>query len=320
MSLKSYKLQYSVWLLMLAAFFVFDSLTSMQAGDKQVIGSWSIRFLFEFTVVLGLFAWFSKSLKAWHLFPITAFTYFIIWQECIDEGFKWLVGVFNDRLDLIFPVYPQMGLMITAGVAVTGLIAICLTKRRSAFRLFSLALLFLFSGFHGLAHWQTLTNLDQRTSLILDGYKKLSIQNLDQFELVCKNLNSVCFSGQYSEAADNYQALYRSKGDKDVPEHQYFTPADFDGFSGINKYAHDQVTISHTWSTNYLKFPTIDSPLKIVSYNKINSNVYIIIDDNSYLKTKQEVINLIKPFLFIFGIVWVLFGIGIFLMHGARRA
>lgn len=319
MSLKSYRLQYTVWLLMLAAFFVFDSMTSISAGDKQVIGSWSIRFLFEFTVLLGLFAWFSKSLKAWHLFPITAFTYFIIWREWIDEGFKWLVSFINGRFDLIIPVYPQMGLMITAGIAFTGLVTICLTKRRSAFRVFALTLLFLFSGFHGLAHWQTLTNLDQRTSLILDGYKKLSIQSVDQFQQICKNLNSVCFSGQYSEAAEGYRAVYRSKGDKDVPEHQYFTPGDFDGFAGINKYASNQATVSYTWSTNYLKFPTIDSPLKIVSYNKIDGNVYIIIDDISYLKTKQEVINLIKPFLFIFGVVWVLFGIGVFLMHGARR-
>lgn len=320
MSLKSSKLQYCLWLLLLTAFFIYDSLAPTAFADKQAIGSWSIRFLFEFTVILAMFAWFSREIKPWHLFPLSALVHLLIWREWIDDGFKGFANWLNNTFDLAITVYPQMGLMVLASMVLPVLLVLCLVKKtRTAFRIFSLALLLLFSSFMGLAHWQSFTNIDERIELILSGYKKLSIQNINQLKSVCESSKLVCFSGTYTKEGELYQEVYRPPGSKDVPEHDYFVPGDFGGFSGVNTFSEKNEIMAYTWATNYLEFSTIDSPLKFVSYNKYGDQVFILVDDESYLKTKQEAINLMKPFLFVFGVVWVMGGLGIFLMHQRRR-
>lgn len=317
---KSYKFQYFLWAVFLLALFAIDSYITSGVGDKQLIGSWSVRFLYEFSVILVLYSLVSGKITTWHLYPLTLFVHILIWYEWIDTGFKILIDVINNLTELEISIYPQMGLMMLAATGIILSFFVMFFGARTAFRTYAVCILILFSGFHALAHWQVLTNLSERTGLILDGYKKLSVINNDQFVDVCRNTESVCYSGKYSQNISDYKLVHRSGFNKDVPEHEYFQPQDFDGTDKINAFAKDSDNLSYTWGTNYLEFPTIDSPLKFVSYHKVGDQVFILIDDRSYLTTKQGAINLLKPFLFLFGLVWVIGGLGIFLMHNKRRS
>lgn len=318
MMYRSARFQYLLWVFSLLILFSLDSFLTSGMGDKQIVGSWTVRFLYEFSVVLVLYSLFQERLRPLHLFPLSGFVYLLIWQEWIDNGFKFIVSSFSAHTGIEIPLYPQMGLIVLSLFSLLAVLFLISIGKRTSLRIYSSFILMAFMIFHVLVHWQAITNLKEREGLILDGYKMLTLSG-DNFLETCERIEAVCFSGKYSKDVKEYSLTYRSATNKDVPEHDYFQPIDFDGVTGINDYAGGAQRISYTWSSNYLEFSTIDSPLKFISYHKVNDDVFIIIDDKSYLKTKQGVINLLKPFLLVFGIIWVLCGMGVFMMHDQRR-
>lgn len=288
-------------------------------------GPYELLIILSFVLMFG-FKYSAKNLCYWFLLAC-------ICAISLAMDTLW-IGIMNaievDKWQSWYTPKPQDSVMVFGLIAAIGLAARLCRKGFSLLLAGHLAILLISTAFLVFAHIIVIGGVGKPSERANIETLKLKITN-SYFHEHCKMPGMGCYEGPWKADADypitldhdlsrfTYSQFIDTPDEKKVGRNQNDNGLRMGGVHQINEHAETNDVLLHGWNTGWLDVSIIDQPEKYAAYFKNGAQVRLMIDYESAVLNRVQMIMVMRPFMAGFSYVWMLTGLCLLLMHANFR-
>lgn len=284
-------------------------------------GPYELIIILSFVLTLG-YKYSAKTLCYWFILACLC-------SISLAMDTLW-IGIMNaievDRWQSWYTPKPQDSVMVFGLIGAIGLAGRLCKKGFSLLLAGHLSILLISTAFLIFAHVIVITGVGKPSERAAIESLKLKVTN-SYFQEHCKMPGMGCYEGPWKEDADypialghdlsrfTYSQFIDTPEGKKVGKNQNDNGQRMGGVLEINDYAKDNEVLLHAWNAGWLDVSIIDQPEKYAAYFKNGDQVRLMIDYESAVYNRLQLIMVMRPFMAGFSYVWMLVGLCLLLMH-----